>query len=127
MDIHIPTLEQGVKNFVSKLQGGVIATDIWVRETGTSLAGLNQQPAAVEMFNHMTSNLDGTLAGSGFPPLHRYYMLDLENGHIVLIIRHGNDLLQGVLLQADKVNLGMLFAVALPGIQKDVELARKSA
>ena len=76
------------------------------------------------LFTEMTNTLSNTLSDSGFPGLKRYFFLDLEGDHVVMIIRHGTDLLQGILMNSQKVNLGLLLSVALPKMLTSVEKAR---
>lgn len=124
MDIKIDKLETAVQDLKGMLKEGLLATDIWDRSTGLSLAGYNPQPAAVALFTEMTNTLSNTLSDSGFPGLKRYFFLDLEGDHVVMIIRHGADLLQGILMNSQKVNLGLLLSVALPKMLTAVEKAR---
>lgn len=124
MDINIEKLEATLVELKATLKDGLVATDIWDRSTGLSLAGINPQPAAVALFTEVTQNLVNSLADSGFPSLHRYYLLELEGNNIVMIIVHGKDLLQGILLNAQKINLGILLSVALPKLLTAVDKAR---
>lgn len=124
MDINVEKLDKAVQDLKSMLKDGLLATDIWDRSSGLSLAGFNPQPAAVALFTDMTNTLAGALSESGFPGLKRYYFLDLEGDHTVMIIRHGPDLLQGLLLNSQIVNLGTLLAIAMPKMLAAVEKAR---
>jgi hypothetical protein len=124
MDINIDQLNAAIQELRHTLKEGLIATDIWEPAVGLSLAGYNSQPAAVALFTEMTQSLAQTLADSGFPQLRNYYLLELEGEHLVLILRHGNDLLQGVLLNIGKTNLGILFAVAIPKMLQAVQRMR---
>jgi len=112
--IDLELLNACVDNMKSLLKDGLIAMDIWNLHDGLSLAGYNSQPAAVGLFTQLTNELVGTLRDSGFPGLNRYYLMDMEGDHTCLIIRHGQDLLQGMMLHNKKVNLGVLLSVALP-------------
>ena len=76
---------------------GLLATDIWIAETGVSIAAINGQPVATKLFNTLTTDLSDALATSGFPVINRYYLLELEGDLASLVIRHGDDLRQGVL------------------------------
>lgn len=96
------------------LKDGLVAMDIWNINDGLSLAAHNGQPAAVGLFTLLTNELVNTLKDSGFPPLNRYYLLDMAGDHTVMLIRHNGDLLQGMMLNNKKVNLGVLLSVALP-------------
>lgn len=123
MDINIDKLEAALTELKSTLKDGLVATDVWDRSTGLSLAGINPQPAAVALFTEVTNNLANTLSDSGFPGLRRYYLLELEGDNIVMIVMHGKGLLQGILLNAQKINLGILLSVALPKVLVSVEKA----
>lgn len=124
MDINIDKLETAIQDLKGTLKDGLLSTDIWDRSTGLALAGFNSQPAAVALFTELTSTLVSALSDSGFPGLKRYYFLDMEGDHIVMIIRHGNDLLQGILMNSQKVNIGLLLSVALPKMLTSVEKSR---
>ncbi len=113
MNIDLDRLNQCVDAMKSLLKDGLLAVDIWNLHDGLSLAGYNSQPAAVGLFTQLTGELVSTLRDSGFPGLSRYYLLDMEGDHTAMIIRHG-ELLQGMLLNNKKVNLGVLLSVALP-------------
>lgn len=112
--IDLDLLNNCVESLKTLLKDGLLAVDIWTIQDGLSLAGYNSQPAAVGLFTQLTGELLNTLRDSGFPGLNRYYLLDMEGDHTVLIIRHGQELLQGLMLNNKKVNLGVLLSVALP-------------
>lgn len=114
MNVDLEQLNACVESMKSLLKDGLLAMDIWDLNDGLSLAGHNSQPAAVGLFTQLTNELLNTLRDSGFPGLNRYYLLDMEGDHTVLLIRHGPTLLQGLLLNNKKVNLGVLLSVALP-------------
>ncbi|WP_024539006.1 hypothetical protein [Comamonas badia] len=124
LQVDINKLEQLIEDLRSLLKDGLAATDIWDRSTGLSLAGYNAQPAAVALFNQLTGDLVDTLSGAGFPKLNRYYLLDLDADNAVVIMRHGDDLLQGALLNSKKVNMGILFSIAIPKAIDAVAKAR---
>jgi len=117
-------LDLAVQDLRNVLRDGLVATDIWDRTDGLSLAGHNQQPVAVALFTRMTIDLEGSLADSNFPPLSRYYLLDMEGNHTVVVINHGA-LLQGVLVDNKRANLGILISVAIPRMIEAVAKARR--
>lgn len=124
MNLDIQQLETAVEELKTLLKDGLLAADIWDRGTGLSLAGYNAQPAAVALFTQVTGELASALSNSGFPALSRYYLLDLDGSATVMVIRHGDDLLQGMLLNNKRANLGLLIAVALPRMLEAVAKAR---
>ena len=124
MNVDIAKLEAAVEELRGVLKDGLMAVDIWDRQTGLSLAAFNAQPAAVALFTQVTNDLASALNTAGFPGLNRYFLLDLDGDSSVLIVRHGADLLQGMLLNNKKANLGLLLAVALPRTLDAVAKAR---
>jgi hypothetical protein len=115
-------LEAAVQDLRNILREGLLATDIWDRTAGLSLAGFNQQPVAVALFTRITEDLDGSLRDSNFPTLARYFLLDLESNHTVVVINHGT-LLQGILVDNKRANLGILISVAIPRMIEAVSRA----
>jgi hypothetical protein len=124
LDIDVAALDEIVADAKKILKEGLVATDIWDRETGLSLAGHNPQPGAVALFNQLTGEMSETLSGSGFPGLNRYYLLDLEGDNTVVVQKHGDDLMSGMLLDATKVNLGILVSVVIPKVSAGIAAAR---
>lgn len=124
LNVDITKLEKCVADLHALTKDALLATDIWDRSTGLSLAGHNAQPAAVALFNQLTGEISGTLEGAGFPALSRYYMLDLANDNSVVILQHGSDLIQGILLNSKKTNLGIIFGIAIPRLLEAVAQAR---
>jgi len=106
-------LDLAVQDLRSVLRDGLIATDIWDRADGLSLAGFNAQPVAVALFTRITTELESSMADSNFPPLARYYLIDLAGNHTAAVLNHGS-LLQGMLVDNKRANLGILISVAIP-------------
>lgn len=123
--IDTKALELAVQDLRNILRDGLVATDIWDRTAGLSLAGFNQQPVAVALFTRITEELETSLADSNFPPLSRFYLLDMEGNHTVAVVNHGN-LLQGMLVDNKRANLGILISVAIPRMLEAVARAKRS-
>jgi hypothetical protein len=116
-------LDSAVQDLRNVLRDGLVATDIWERSAGLSLAGYNQQPVAVALFTRITTELETSLADSNFPPLARYYLLDMEGNHTVAMLNHGA-LLQGILVDNKRANLGILISVAIPRMLETIARAQ---
>jgi hypothetical protein len=116
-------LDLAVQDLRNVLRDGLVATDIWDRTAGLSLAGYNQQPVAVALFTRITAELESSLADSNFPPLARFYLLDMEGNHTVAVVNHGT-LLQGMLVDNKRANLGILISVAIPRMIEAVARAK---
>ena len=121
--IETKALELAVQDLRNILRDGLIATDIWDRTDGLSLAGYNQQPVAVALFTRITGELESSLADSNFPPLARYYLMDMGGNHTAAVINHGS-LLQGMLIDNKRANLGILISVAIPRMLEAVSRAK---
>jgi hypothetical protein len=119
-------LEAAVQDLRNILREGLLATDIWERTAGLSLAGFNQQPVAVALFTRITEELDSSLRDSSFPSLGRYYLIDLDGNHTVVVINHGI-LLQGLLIDNKRANLGILISVAIPRMLEAISRASRRA
>lgn len=116
-------LDLAVQDLRNILRDGLVATDIWDRTAGLSLAGFNQQPVAVALFTRITTELESSLSDSQFPPLARYYLLDMEGNHTVAVVNHGQ-LLQGMLVDNKRANLGILISVAIPRMLETIARAK---
>jgi len=116
-------LDTAVQDLRNVLRDGLVATDIWERSAGLSLAGFNQQPVAVALFTRITTELESSLTDSNFPPLARYYLLDMEGNHTVAVVNHGA-LLQGILVDNKRANLGILISVAIPRMLETIARAQ---
>lgn len=124
MTFDVLALERAIEKTKTSLGGGVLATSIWERRSETSLVSYQSNPVAITMFNALTDSISAALSNSEFPRLHRFYLLDLEHNHMVLVIRHDPDILQGILLDTTRINIGLLFAVVIPNLMTEVNAAR---
>jgi len=109
----VEKLNQAVEILKEDLGNGLLATDIFGSRDGQSIAGWNSQPAASALFSQITKMMNKALKDAGFPSLNQYYLLNLEGGKVVLIINM-EDYQWGVLMDSEKVPLGVLLSVAMP-------------
>lgn len=119
--MNVNKLNQAIDELKEGLRTSLLATDIWVTEDGMSIASFNPQPEATALFNRMTTDLNEALDGSGFPPLGRYYMLDLVDGNKVFVIPM--DKYQWGILVDSNAQLGLILSVLLPKIINKFEEA----
>ena len=114
-NMNVKKLNEIIESMVNDLGDGLLATDIWTIADGFSIAGHNPQPKATALFNQLTSYLNDTLTGSGFPGLGKYYMMDLLDNKLVIILPMG-EYRWGVLVDSSKVQLGLLLNIIVPRI-----------
>ncbi|MCK5221068.1 MAG: hypothetical protein KAR14_05765, partial [Candidatus Aminicenantes bacterium] len=104
----------------SEIGDGLLATDIFGAKDGQSIAGYNTQPAASALFNKMSDFMIEALDEAGFPGMGRYYLLDMEEEKMVIILLFG-DYRWGMLIDRAKIQLGLLLNVIMPKMIKALE------
>jgi hypothetical protein len=117
-------LTQVIDDLKNDLGEGLVATDIWQKDVGQAIVGHNSQPKATALFNEVTRYLVKTLAGSGFPGLGHYYIINLEKNLLVVVLNSG-DLQMGMLVDTTKATIGILITIAVPNALKGLEEASK--
>ena len=111
----VQKLNEAIEVLKEDLGGALIATDIWTTADGQSLAGFNPQPKAAALFNQVTNNMLNALNGAGFPTLGKYYILDLVDGNMTVLLPLG-EYQWGMLLDSTKAPLGLLLNVIIPHV-----------
>jgi CheY-like chemotaxis protein len=111
--MNIPKLNKAVDVLKESLGAALIATDIFGSEDGQSIAGYNSQPAASAVFTQITNMINTALVDSKFPPLGRYFLLDLVDKKMVICLPMG-DFIWGMLVDGSKTQLGVLLNLAIP-------------
>lgn len=115
--LHIKELKLLVAATRDMLSDALLRMDIFLSMDGRSLAGWNSHPLACSVFAGITRSLGDALEACRFPALGRYYMLDLAQGQLLLVLVCG-ELHIGMLLASDKFHLGLLTNVILPKAAK---------
>lgn len=113
----IKSLRDTIEDLKKDLGEGLLSMDIYGRADGQSLAGFNSNPKACALFNKVTGNIESALKGAKFPELDRYYMLDLVDEKMVLIVPAG-DYQWNMLLDKTQIQLGLMLNIALPKIME---------
>ena len=120
--MNIQKLNQAIETLREDIGEGLISCDTFTVSDGMSVASYNPQPRASALFNQLTTNLMKTLKGARFPNLNKYYILDLEGDHMVIILPLG-DYRWGMLVNSNKVQLGLLLSIAIPNSIESFESA----
>jgi CheY-like chemotaxis protein len=102
-----------VKEVKEDLGDALLSTDIWTTADGTVIAGVNSNPKAAALMNQVGQELIKALTGAKFPSLEDYYILDLLDGKMILCLFF-DDYQWGMLLDTEKVQLGLLLNVVAP-------------
>ena len=108
-------LKKHINNLVEESDRGLLATDIFDSLTGMPIAGYNSNAKASALFNRIFNQLIKSLEGSGFNSQLSYYYLFMENNQAVIVgkLKDGKYRF-GMLVDLNKVQLGMLLNVLLP-------------
>lgn len=124
MFLDIARLEETIADVRGLVRMGLIATDIWDRETGLSLAGYDSRPDQAALLNEVATELARALDGANLPPLGSYFLADLADNRVVVVQPHGRDLMSAMLLDARRTNLGVLITLVIPRYAAGVAAAR---
>lgn len=113
VDMNIPKLNKAIDSLRESLGTALISTDIFGAEDGQSVASFNTQPTASAVFAQMTNQMNAALKDAKFPEIGRYYIIDLVDKKLVVIIPMG-DFIWGILIDGTKAQLGLLLNLAIP-------------
>ena len=113
--MNLSELKKHISTLIEDSDKGILATDVFDSSTGMPIAGHNSQPKASALFNRIFNQLIKTLEGSGFDSALKYYYLLMENNQAVVVgeLKEGKYRF-GMLVDLDKLPLGMLLSVLLP-------------
>ena len=124
--MNVKKLKEAIEVQKQNLGDGLLATDIYASADGQSLIGYNSNPQACALFNRITEMLGTALKDSNFPRLSGYYILNLDGGHMVVVLPMG-EYQWGMLIDTNKTKLGLLLNVAIPKMMTSFEEARRGA
>jgi hypothetical protein len=111
-----------VKEVQEDLGDALLATDIWTTADGTIITGFNSNPKAAALMNQIGQQFIEALTGAKFPVLEKYYIVDLHDGKMIICLLF-NDYQWGMLLDAEKVQLGLLLNVIAPKCMENLNAA----
>lgn len=111
----IKKLKEAVDDLKKDMGEGLIATDVFSNADGQSIYGINTQPRACAFFNQVTDHLVKSLQGSSLPPLGKYYIVELADDKIIMVIAT-NEYQWGLIVNTKKIQTGLLLNVILPEI-----------
>jgi CheY-like chemotaxis protein len=111
--MNIQKLNKAVETLKESLGVGLLATDIYGAEDGQTLVGFNSKPEACAVFTQITDYLNKALVDTKLPEIGRYYLLDLVDQKMILVIPMG-DFIWSMLIDGNKTKLGMLLNLVIP-------------
>jgi len=115
--------QKAIEELKSDLGNALVSTDIWhSKGEAKSLFGDDLQPIMVTLFNEFTRVLKKILDTSSVPGLGSYYLVELENDHVVVVVVFG-EYQQLMLVDMTKTTMGVVISVALPTLLKTLNEA----
>jgi len=128
-----------------ELGEGFLFTDIWNARDNKSVVfhqEYGMQPKHIKMFSGITGKLKHNLRQSDYPGLGDYYLVNLEEDHLALVLNYGftksgkmilisesnpesNPILdeyqQFILIDLSKTSMGIIMSVIIPNVLKSLE------
>ena len=114
----VDILNQGITKLKEQLGPSLLAADIWKSGVGSSLANYNSTPKTAALFDRATEFISKTLDGTGFPELEDYYLLELKDKKLVVVLIFPEGYQWGILADKNNLNMGMLLGIAIPQARK---------
>ena len=120
--MNVQKLNQCVENLKKDLGEGLLATSIVSMTDGLAIASFNSSAKAATIFSEITDNINKGLAKGPYPPLGKYYILDLCDNRMLIFMPLG-DYQWGVAIDSTKVKLGLVLNIVLPEMINNFETA----
>lgn len=70
--------------------------------------------SALAQFNLQLNDLFGALESAGYAGLKDWYIQDIHGDFLSVVLRHTDDIVEGLFINAKGLNLGILFGVVIP-------------
>ncbi len=147
MRITLENMKKVINGLREDLGEGFVFTDIWSTSTDKSVAFHHQhqygaKPKHLKVFGEITRILDKTLHESDYPALGDFYLINLADNHVAVVLnyspsRPGKSSLtpkrtsasypdadgyqQFVLVDLSKTTMGVLMSIALPNMLGNLE------
>ncbi len=145
MDLDIVKLKKAIVEIRKDLGEGFVATDVWSTTDTKSLiynyASSNMytwgmaplgklsdkgsrsnsgNPKMIALIKEVTHNLEKTIISAEYPGLGNYYLINLENNHVALVLKAGFYQLF-LLVDLTKTTMGILMSVTLPKLLESLK------
>jgi DNA-binding response OmpR family regulator len=112
-NMDVQKLHQAIESLKQNVGAGLLSTDIIAEIDGQTIAGYNSNPKAASLFSQITTYMVSTLKESGLPEIGRYYIVDLTDNKMVIVISMG-DYSWIMLIDSLKSSLGLLLNISIP-------------
>ncbi len=117
--MNLDKLNKGIENLRKNIGEALIESGIWASGTGTPITGFQLDPQIVPFFDQTTDYLSKILNKTNLPELDDFYILELKDNKMVIILLFPEGFQWGILADKTKLNLGMLHGIAIPQAKKN--------
>lgn len=123
-NIDLEVFEQNIAATKIALRDAVLSINIWNPSTGLIVADWQGNPTSVALLTQLIGELENTLKDANMPKIKDYLYMDLKDNQALVVLDHGDDLMQGWLVDAAKVSPGILLGMAVPNAIVNIAAAR---
>ena len=111
--MNVKQLNEIIKEVKEDLGDALLSTDIWTAADGQTIAGYNSNPKVAALMNRVGQQFVDAISGAKMHALDKYYILDLNDKKMIICLTFP-DYWWGMLLDTEKVQLGLLLNVVVP-------------
>lgn len=127
MNIDLEVFEQNIAATKLALREAVLSINIWNPSTGLIIADWQGNPTSVALLTQLIGDLQTTLTDANMPAMKEDYLyMDLQDNQALVVINHGDDLMQGWLVDSAKISPGILLGMAVPNAMVNIAAAKKN-
>ncbi|NPB04223.1 MAG: hypothetical protein GXO39_07415 [Thermotogae bacterium] len=118
-ELNVAKLQEVFENFKTMMEGGLIAADIFDKRNLVPLIGYNSNPVACALFGKIYHFINEAARDAGFPPMNRYYLIDMQDNKAVVVVDLHEDYLLGMLVDFDRIQIGIVLNVVIPKVIRE--------
>ena len=111
--MNMKKLNEAMDELKNNVGSGLLSSTIASTNDGQMIIGYNSHPKAAPLFTQITSYLNRALKDSGLEGLGKYYIVDMTNHKMGIVIPLG-DFWWGLVTDSQKAPLGLLLNIAIP-------------
>lgn len=111
--MNMKKLNEAMDELKNNVGSGLLSSTIASTNDGQMIIGYNSHPKAAPLFTQITSYLNRALKDSGLEGLGKYYIVDMTNNKMGIVIPLG-DFWWGLVTDSQKAPLGLLLNIAIP-------------
>ena len=113
--MNIGKLNNLMERIKSDIGEGLIASAIWSIKDAQAIISYNPQPKSVALIDRLTNFLQKSLDDADFPTLNRYFVIDLIDNKMMIVVPLGN-FRWGLFVNSENIQLGLLLNIIIPDV-----------